>query len=97
MTIKYIGLLLSPKPLKIELIILYAVINGIPRKQIVRYLTAPSTASAGVETAFTIGFTTSTKAAVRTKESAIKSVTVLPIYCRFFAVARTHGVAYAYD
>ena len=34
--IKYIGLLLSPIPRKIELIILYAVINGIPTKHIVR-------------------------------------------------------------
>ena len=34
--IKYIGLLESPRPLKIELMILYAVIKGIPAKQIIR-------------------------------------------------------------
>ena len=34
--IKYIGLLESPSPRKIELITLYAVIKGIPIKQIVR-------------------------------------------------------------
>lgn len=34
--IKYMGLLESPSPRKMELIILYAVINGIPIKHIVR-------------------------------------------------------------
>ena len=33
---KNIGLLLSPRPRKMELMILYAVINGIPIKQMMR-------------------------------------------------------------
>ena len=33
---KYMGLLESPSPRKMELMMLYAVMHGIPRKQMVR-------------------------------------------------------------
>ena len=76
--IKYIGLLLSPIPRKIELIILYAVINGIPTKHMVRYAAVPSAASAGVDIAATIARTDRSKTTVITTETAINNVTVLP-------------------
>ena len=47
----------SPIPRKIELIILYAVINGIPIKQIVRYRILPAIACSGVPIKRTIGRT----------------------------------------
>ena len=77
---KYIGLLLSPMPRKMELMMLYAVIKGIPRKQMVRYATVPSTASAGVDITPTIGRTRSSSTTVSTMESPKKSVTVLPTF-----------------
>ena len=36
MAMKYMGLLLSPMPRKMELRMLYAVMNGMPMKQMVR-------------------------------------------------------------
>ena len=75
---KYIGLLLSPRPRKMELVMLYAVINGMPIKQTVRYRTVPSTASAGVDIMPTIGRTRMSKSAASPTDSAINSVTVLP-------------------
>ena len=38
---KYMGLLESPSPRKMELMMLYAVIKGMPIKQMVRYWTVP--------------------------------------------------------
>ena len=59
--IKYMGLLLSPMPRKIELIMLYAVIKGMPIKQMVRYAAVPPMASVGVDIAKTIGRTSTSK------------------------------------
>ena len=63
--IKYMGLLESPNPLKMLLMILYAVIKGIPIKQMVRYAVVPSTASTGVDIMLTTGDTASTNTRVR--------------------------------
>ena len=81
---KYIGLFESPSPRKIEAMILYAVMNGIPMKQTVRYPTAPSTASAGVDITDTIGFLRISSRAVRTTEISMKTVTVLPMSSEAF-------------
>lgn len=48
------GPLESPIPLKIELKILYAVIKGIPQKQMVKYIFVPIIASVGVDIKETI-------------------------------------------
>lgn len=45
----------SPNPLKMELMILYAVIKGIPAKHMVKYAVVPSTACCGVDMIRTIG------------------------------------------
>ena len=76
---KYIGLWESPSPRKIALITLYAVINGIPRKQTNRYCLVPATASAGIPIRVTIGFTRNTRTAMTTTDIPMKNVTVLPI------------------
>ena len=76
---KYMGLLLSPMPRKMLLMMLYAVINGMPIKHTVRYRAVPSTASAGVDITETMGSTSSTSAAVSTTETSMNSVTVLPM------------------
>lgn len=73
-----VGLLLSPIPRKMELMILYAVINGIPMKHIVRYATVPFTASSGVDIAETIGPTSASKVAISVMDNAINSVMVFP-------------------
>ena len=54
-TSKIIGLFESPNPLKMELMILYAVIKGIPAKHMVKYAVVPSTACCGVDMIRTIG------------------------------------------
>ena len=79
MAIKYIGLLESPIPLKIELIMLYAVIKGIPRKQILKYIAVPAAASCGVDMTLTMPFTEKNKTIVNTIESIINNVTVFPV------------------
>ena len=77
--IKYIGLLESPKPRKTELMMLYAVMNGMPMKQMVRYCTVPGTASAGTPIRPTSGRTAATSTAVKPRETAMNRVTVLPM------------------
>ena len=79
--IKYIGLFESPMPRKTELMTLYAVIHGIPTKQIVRYATVPSTASAGVDITATIGRTMQRKNAIIATETMQNKITVLPMVC----------------
>ena len=88
---KYIGLLLSPRPRNTELRMLYAVINGMPIKQMVRYAAVPLTASSGVDMTETIGRTRSSKSTVSAAETAINSVAVFPISCaaRFRSPAPT--------
>ena len=76
---KYIGLLESPMPRKIALMTLYAEMNGMPIKQTVRYATVPGTASAGVDIQTAIGSAIRASTAVSATETAIKSVTVLPM------------------
>lgn len=61
--------------------ILYAVINGIPIKQPVRYAAVSLIASFGVDMAETIGWTKRSKRTVSATETAINSVTVFPISC----------------
>ena len=87
--IKYMGLLLSPIPRKIELIMLYAVIKGMPIKQMVRHAAVPPMASVGVDIAETIGRTSTSKTAISVMDTAIKSVTVLPT--SFAAWLRSHA------
>lgn len=88
---KYMGLLLSPMPRKMLLMMLYAVINGMPIKHTVRYRAVPSTASAGVDITETMGSTSSTSAAVSTTETSMNSVTVFPTQAdmRFLSPAPT--------
>ena len=88
---KYIGLFESPMPRKTELMILYAVMSGMPMKQIVRYATVPSTASAGVDMTATICRTSTSNTTVSTTESIMNSVAVLPMACaaRFLSRAPT--------
>ena len=74
-----IGLFESPRPRKMELMMLYAVMNGIPMKQIVRYACVPSAASAGVDITETMGLTSARSSAVMTTDSSMNSVTVLPM------------------
>ena len=76
---KYIGLLESPRPLNTELMTLYAVMNGIPAKHIVRYAAVPKTASSGVDITITTGFTRHISSIVKGMDIAMKSVAVLPI------------------
>ena len=76
---KYIGLFESPIPRKIEAITLYAVMHGMPMKQIIRYIRVPAMASSGVEMIFTMGFTSPNRTAASTTDPSIKSVTVLPM------------------
>ena len=76
---KYIGLFESPSPRKIELMTLYAVMKGIPAKQMVRYCTAPSAASGGVDIAATMGRTSASSAAVSTAATAMNSAALLPM------------------
>ena len=59
--------------------ILYAVINGIPIKQIVRYRIVPSTASAGVDITLTIGLTAAINTTINTRAIPMNMVTVFPI------------------
>ena len=75
---KYMGLLESPSPRKMELMMLYAVIKGMPIKQMVRYWTVPSTASAGVDMTAAMGRTSASSAAVSTRDTAMNRVTLLP-------------------
>ena len=82
--IKYIGLLESPSPRKMELMILYAVIKGMPIKQIIRYVTVPDTASAGVDMTDTIGFTKSSNNRVAAADRPINRAAVLPIAARAY-------------
>lgn len=63
---------------------LYAVIHGIPTKQIVRYATVPSTASAGVDITATIGRTMQRKNAIIAAETIQNKITVLPMVCEIF-------------
>ena len=77
---KYIGLRESPMPRNIELITLYAVMNGMPMKQTVRYARAPSAASAGVDMTETIGEVSASSSAVSTSETPTKSTAVFPMY-----------------
>ena len=88
---KYIGLLESPSPRKMELITLYAVINGIPIKQIVRYVIVPGTASAGVDITFTIGLTNNKRSDAITKDTSMNNVIVFPMTAdtRFLSLAPT--------
>ena len=81
MAIKYMGVLLSPMPRNTELMMLYAVINGMPIKQTVRYAAVPSTACAGVDMTETMGSTSKSSTIVSVTETAMNSVTVLPIKC----------------
>ena len=76
---KYIGRRESPIPRKMELMMLYAVINGIPRKQTRRYDTVPSTASAGVAITEVIGRISAHRMPARTMDRARNKVTVPPI------------------
>ena len=62
-----------------ELMTLYAVMNGIPAKHIVRYAAVPETASAGVDITITTGFTRHISSIVMGMDTAMKSVAVLPI------------------
>ena len=79
MAIKYIGLRESPSPRNTELITLYAVIKGIPAKQIVRYIFVCATDSAGTAITFTMGATSSKSAAVKSSETTVNTLTVLPM------------------
>ena len=78
---KYIGLLLSPRPRKMELMILYAVINGIPIKQMMREAAVPSDGSAGVDITEMLGRTSTSRITISVTETAINSVTVFPMSC----------------
>ena len=57
---------------------LYAVINGIPIKHIVRYVTVPETASFGMPITPTRGLTRIRSSIVHTAESVMNKVIVLP-------------------
>ena len=57
---------------------LYAVINGIPIKQIVRYVTVPFTASAGVDITDTMGCTSISNNAIPTTATPMNKTMVLP-------------------
>ena len=70
-----IGLFESPRPRKMELMMLYAVMNGIPMKQIVRYARVPSAASAGVDITETMGFTSTSSTAISTSATVRNSTT----------------------
>ena len=54
---------------------LYAVIKGMPIKQMVRYAAVLPMASVGVDIAETIGRTSTIKTAISVMDTAIKSVT----------------------
>ena len=69
----------SPKPRKTELMMLYAEMNGMPMKQMVRYCTVPGTASAGTPIRPTSGRTAATSTVVKPRETAMNRVTVLPM------------------
>ena len=71
--------MLSPIPRKIELRTLYAVMNGIPEKQIVRYLTVSATASCGADMSLVMGFTSKSSKTVSKAEISMKIVTVFPM------------------
>lgn len=62
-----------------ELIILYAVMNGIPIKQMVKYLTVSSSACSGVDMAETMGWSSKSSKTVIIIETAINNVAVLPM------------------
>jgi hypothetical protein len=79
MAIKYIGLLESPIPRKIELIMLYPVINGIPIMQIVRYVTVSENASGGVNIIAAIGFTAMSNTIMIMTDKDINRVIVFPM------------------
>ena len=66
-------------PRKMALRILYAVMNGIPRKHTVRYAAVPSAASAGVDMTATMGHTSATSKTVSTTATPANRVTVLPL------------------
>ena len=68
----------SPIPRKTELIMLYAVMNGIPIKQMFRYQINPSTASSGVAMTDTIVLTESSNNTVHTIERDINNTAVFP-------------------
>ena len=68
----------SPIPRKTELIMLYAVMNGIPIKQIFKYQINPSTASSGVAMTDTIALTESSNNTVHTIERDINNTAVFP-------------------
>ena len=84
---KYMGLLLSPIPRNMELIMLYAVIKGMPIKQTVRYATVPSTASAGVDITETMGCTSKSSSTVRATDTETKRTTVFPTACAVFLLS----------
>ena len=82
---KYMGLLESPSPRNMALMILYAVTNGMPRKQIVKYCFVPATAADGVAISAVIGPVRNSSPAVRQTDSPINRVTVLPIWAAAFS------------
>ena len=85
--IKYIGDFESPMPLRIELTMLQAVINGIPIKHTTRYSLVPATASKGVLTKLTMVSVKHNKIMVRTTDTKKKTVTVLPIQYFHFSLS----------
>ena len=52
--------------------------QGMPRKQMVRYCAVPATASAGVDMTDTMGYTNRSSTSVKTTDRARKMVAVLP-------------------
>ena len=76
---KSIGLRLSPMPRKIELRMLYATIKGMPAKQMRRYARAPGTASGGVDSSWTIGCVSPSRAHVASAAIIAKRVIVFPM------------------
>ena len=77
------GLLESPIPRNIPQMILYMVIKGTPAKHMMRYFLVPSTASAGVDIACTIGSTQIRRTIVNRQATARNSRIVFPT-ARFF-------------
>ena len=73
MAMKNIGVLLSPIPRKMDAMILYAVMNGIPIKHMVRYEAVPSMAFSGVDIAETTGSSSRSKSAVIAIETAMNN------------------------
>ena len=76
---KYIGRVESPNPRKIEAMILYAMMKGMPAKHTVRYWAVPSTASGGVSIRLTMALRPQSSAPVVSTASRANSVTVLPM------------------